>query len=264
MIFCNKKRSGSTCRLLAAQCGIILGLVCVPALAYETDCDELNRLYFERYIDDFSIDEDSFAVLMVPAGGFRCDGRDRNFIMARAINDLDRLRPLAGEAMPDYYATVSSALTADGNRLRYIPKLANRPDSTASTFVDGELASIFVTDAFIDSGERTRPTYTLVHEARHLPVRDSTGRVVLDDPGHMICRRGANQGRDVCDEGLTSRDDLARGSGNSHEFLFLLHLRDHPRASPVMRREASAQLSYLARNLFNRIDRAFLRIEKVE
>lgn len=211
-------------------------------------CDELNNIYIDKYVDDFSIHQDSFEINSLILEPFSCETPNKNFILARAIHDLDSLKPQT-ETDPDFYRIVSEVLNLPGTSLRYISKLSNRPEATASTFVDGDLASIFILDTFVNSSERIRPTYTIVHEARH---------TIRGEPGHLKCTRGKHKGKDVCDLRLGKEELLVYGSGNSFEFLFLLYLRSHPEATAVMKEEAQSQLNYLATHMFNELEPGIL------
>lgn len=213
------------------------------AQAAEPSCETLNRLYDNRYVGDFAIDWETFEIgFSLPL--FDCVEGDKNYVLAKAIYDLERLRP-SSENEPDWYAEVSALLVEPGNMIRYIPEINLAPNSTARTVRDGDQAAIFILDAYVHSTERLRPAYVLVHEAFHLR---------RDDPGHVVCVAGVNAGKRVCDERLGGPATLSRGSGNSHEFLFLLDVRDSVAATPEMKRNAQQQLQYLADNMFNSVD----------
>jgi hypothetical protein len=218
----------------------------------EPACAELNRLYQEKYIDDFSLSRGFYE--FGESDAFECDGFDKNYIMARAFHDFDALRPV-NDRDEDYYASVSEVLNLVDDQLRYVPSLTRFPLAEARTFHEGALSAIFYTDKMIRSKERFRPTYTLVHEARHT-LKHKLG--ISDEPGHIVCTRGKHIGKRVCDEVLAKEADLVRGSGNSHEFLFLIYVRNHPNASETIRREAKEQLSYLVANMFNRLEPGIL------
>lgn len=225
-----------------------------------TPCAELNSKYLTKYVADFSINLATFEIDPAASPLFSCDGFDKNYILARAINDLDILRPVSSN-QPDYYALVSQTLKLDGTSVRYFSKLKNFPGRTARTVHDGELAAIFLLDNYMNSSERIRPTYTLVHEARHT-LKGKPG--YANEPGHVACMRGKNRGERACDQLLAKEDVLIAGSGNSYEFLFLLTLRDHPKASALMKKEAQEQLNYLATNLFNEIEPGILKYYRIE
>jgi hypothetical protein len=229
----------------------LLSAYSLPAHA-KPSCKELNRLYLQKYIDDFSIDRQLYEVSKNTR--FRCDGFDKNYILARAINDLDTLRPVKAD-VPDYYDAVSQVLNLEGTALRYIPNLAQFPNASAKVYNDGNLAVIFVTDSLIRSKRRFRMTYTLVHEVRHT-LKKKPG--VTDEPDHIMCTRGKFRGVRACDKSLSKESKLAWGSGNSHEFLYLLTVRNHPRASAKIKREIESQLSYLATHMFNKLEPGIL------
>ena len=106
-----------------------------------------------------------------------------------------------------------------------------------------------------------RPAYSLVHEARHtifmLPDQS-------DAPDHVTCTYGRNKGLRVCDQTLGREHLLRYGGGNSHEFLFLVYLRDHPNALPKWKREAQVHLQYLADHMFNKHEKGILRYYGLE
>lgn len=236
-------------------------VVCMPAIA-EPSCNELNHLYQSKYIGDFSVNREAFAFNR--HARFQCGGFDRNYILARAIHDLETLEPRQ-ESDPNYYNDISQVMRLPGNRLSYVGKLVHYPDAEARTIHEGSAAAIFYTDRMIQSDERFRPTYTLVHEARHtIKHKVFNGQRVPDEPGHIVCTRGKHKGKRVCDARLTNEADLVWGSGNSHEFLFLIFIRDHPKASKKIRREANEQLSYLATHMFNQLDQGILGHYNVE
>ncbi|MBW8640280.1 hypothetical protein K1W69_24010 [Hoeflea sp. WL0058] len=236
-------------------------LGCLPALA-EPSCEVLNDLYQNKYIEDFSINRGAFD--FGREARFDCGGFDRNFIMARAIHDLETLKPVKGDD-PDYYSDVSQVMNLPNNMMSYVDALVHWPDAEARTMHEGPASAIFYTDRMIRSRERFRPTYSLVHEARHtLKHKEFNGQPIPDEPGHVLCTRGKHQGKRACDARLSKEDELVWGSGNSHEFLFLIFVRDHPNASKQIRREAREQLSYLATHMFNALDPGILHYYGVE
>jgi hypothetical protein len=243
---------------------IRLGLAVVFLLAGSTQifarpiCAELNDLYQNKYIEDFALNRGAFDFW--EEDRFECDGTDKNFIMARAIHDLFELQPVHSDRA-NYYADVSQVLQLVKGQLKYTRTLVQHPDAEARTFRDGALSAIFFTDKMIRSKERFRPTYTLVHEARHT-LKGKPG--IPDDPGHIVCTQGKHVGKRACDALLTKEEDLVWGSGNSHEFLFLISVRDHPAASEQIRQEIEAQLSYLTTHMFNQLEPGILQYYQVE
>ena len=230
----------------------------------ETSCDELNTLYIDKYVSDFSLHAKSFEIDELENKAFSCDKPNKNYILARAINDLDLWRPTKPND-PDYYELVSQVLNLQGTDLRYIPLLKNFPNNTARTIHDGGSTFLFLTDNYTNSSERIRPTYTLVHEARHtLKGKSINGHIISDEPGHVTCTRGKHKGLRVCDDVLGSFETLVAGSGNSHEFLFLLYIRSHPHTSKLVKQEAQEQLNYLATHMFNTLESGILKHYKVQ
>lgn len=226
-----------------------------PAQADPT-CTELNRLYVDKYIAAFSIDRQSFG--FPENSQFNCDGYDKNFIIARAIHDLEILKPINKDD-PNYYQDISQVMSLPDNRLGYFKAFSKLPSIEAKVFNDGARSAIFYTDRMIRSSERFRPTYTLVHEARHtIKGKTFSGQKVPDEPGHIACTRGKHKGKLSCDLRLSKEADLIWGSGNSHEFLFLIFVRDHPNASSLIKQEARDQLSYLATHMFNELEPGIL------
>ncbi|MBO6717674.1 MAG: hypothetical protein JJ913_06935 [Rhizobiaceae bacterium] len=249
----------------ALKCAVIAfaALAAVGARA-EQSCPDLNRAYVERYVPDFHIDPAPhfFDIDLDTHDNFRCDGRDRNHLLARAIGDLDSWRPFEDE-QTDFYDMLKLILSLGENAIRYTSSLDKDGAGTrteAQVFFDENdpsRSAVFLTDNFFSNGKRLRPTYSLVHEARHTIKHKllPDGRALPDEPGHVVCTRGlhAGRGRKVCDAVLDFEAQMAFGSGNSYEFMFLVFVRDHPQVPQPIKDEAQQHLSYLATHMFNEI-----------
>ncbi len=246
---------------------LILATFAPSSLAAETSCAELNRLYLTKYIDDFSIDTKTFEINRSRKRVFKCNGQDKNFVLARAINDLDRLRPYK-EAQTDFYNMLKMVFQMPGVSIRYDKNLGSvgsgdaRIEATAFSEPDGSRSTLVLSELLMTRGKRFRATYLLVHEVRHLIYKKKLpdGRVIPDEPRHVVCTRGKHAGKKlrVCDEVLTFDNRMAFGSGNSYEFSYLVFVRDHPLASMAIKTEARQHLRYLASHMFNRLEPGIL------
>ncbi|MCT4556662.1 MAG: hypothetical protein N4A61_01255 [Pelagimonas sp.] len=235
-----------------------LSIISLPTFVFgfdEPDCDTLNHLYATQYIEDFHVNRRTFEIdIAMPI--FECTGNDKNYKLARAIHDIDVLGKNES-AGPDWYAMVAMVMDLTGGEILYHEKFKSDPYIDGTVIYDDEFdeVSLFFTKRIFQDTERTRVTYSLIHEVRHMIINLTiNGKEVPDEPQHVTCTQGRFKGQIGCDEVLGFLDTLKEGSGNSYEFQYLIYMRDHPDASPLMKKEARAQLRYLVRNMFNRIE----------
>jgi hypothetical protein len=204
----------------------LLGLVLAGA-AHAATCDQLNSLYQSRFHTEFKV--------AWPATSFTCPSPTASIV--EAMNDLltTTLSASSLGAAPDFYSWVTGQIVS----LQYSDTDPTSAWSVANTGQDGvmTLHQLFTTQ------DPVWRTSVLVHESRHIQS---------DDPQHVNCDHGPNQGKAACDSDLVG-DTAWGGSGYNYQFRYLEWINQAVASTPLDRALVATTLKSLLFNNFNSV-----------
>lgn len=204
---------------MRAFLSVAAALFCGALGAAPTTCTDLNRLWSDRYRENFHV--------ALPMRQFTCpDSTD--YKIARAIHDLKS----AGDK--DYYFNAMEFLVGE------IVVVA-ACESTGRHAQSNKLGKIALCPPFFGKGyEESWRASVLYHEGAHINYYD---------PGHVVCEHGIHKGQEACDAAIVGVASV--GSGYNWQIRYLRAVEEEGTRNDLDKRIVRKYLEALLLNSFN-------------
>jgi len=211
---------------------LLFGLQVVASVS----CDELNRLWKDKYYDEFHIAWEKQE--------FSCPSDLARIVESFYYLENIKFRANNSGYAPDYYTWIKETVPG----FTYEKKDSNFPDlDVIASSCRGCMITLF--DIFAKDTDVMSRVRTIIHEGRHTQ---------LNDPGHSNCTKGAMKGKYACDNEFVSSG--WGGSGYNYGFRFLWWLHDSSYGHDLARETARYKMQWSITNRFNHVSNEEVRM----